>query len=283
VLFKINMTLYSNIAFATAVLNIFCNIAASIAFINVNSKINVIDIIKFKQNDIEVEIKFSLIVDYIKTKISSIDIFLLVSYLTQIALLKKKLISDLQTKNVKTCTINVYQEEEKLMIIFMMIEDTKIEFQFLSDRFLVECSRSRNLFIIIVNWSSLQVNYFKRLHLLNELKVEFETVETYIDYNKSSTDLNFMTIEHQLRDDLDVETVIIDDISKKQNSITSFADNMTNNNAWNSTSSEESKTEITRQEHWSESITIYLIVIKLCCSLRVSVSEKAKIDNLKHE
>ncbi len=241
-LFKINMTLHSNIAFATAVLNIFCNIAASIAFINVNSKINVIDIIKFKQNDIEVEIKFSLIVDYIKTKISSIDIFLLVSYLTQIALLKKKLISDLQTKNVKTCTINVYQEEEKLMIIFMMIEDTKIEFQFLSDRFLVECSRSRNSFIIIVNWSSLQVNYFKRLHLLNELKVEFETVETYIDYNKSSTDLNFMTIEHQLRDDLDVETVIIDDISKKQNSITSFADNMTNNNAWNSTSSEESKT-----------------------------------------
>jgi len=78
---------------------------------------------------------------------------------------------------------------------------------------------------------NLQVNYFKRLHLLNELKVEFETVEIYIDYNKSSTDFNFMTIKHQLRDDLNVETVIINDVSEKQNSITSFADNMTNDNA----------------------------------------------------
>ena len=51
-----------------------------------------------------------------------------------------------------------------------------------------------------------------------------------------------MTIEHQLRDDLDVETVIINDVSEKQNSITSFANNTTNDNAWNSTSSEESKT-----------------------------------------
>ncbi len=107
-LFKINMTLHLNIVFATAVLNIFCNIAAFIVFINVNSKINVINIIKFKQNDIKVEIKFSLIINYIKTEIFSIDIFLLISYSTQIALLKKKLMSDLQTKNVKTCMINVY-------------------------------------------------------------------------------------------------------------------------------------------------------------------------------
>jgi len=78
---------------------------------------------------------------------------------------------------------------------------------------------------------SLQVNYSKRLHLLNELKVEFETVKTYIDYNKSSTDFNFMIIEHQLRDDLNVETVIIDDVAEKQNSITSFADNMMHDNA----------------------------------------------------
>jgi len=78
---------------------------------------------------------------------------------------------------------------------------------------------------------SLQVDYSKRLHLLNELKVEFETVETYIDYDKSSTDLDFMTIKHQLRDDLNVETVIIDDVSEKQNSIMSLADNTTNNNA----------------------------------------------------
>ncbi len=170
VLFKIDMTLHSNIALATAVLNIFCNIVAFIAFINVNSKINVIDVIKFKQNDIEVEIKFSLIVDYIKTEIFSINILLLILYSTQIALLKKKLMSDLQMKNVKTCMIDVYQEKEKSMIIFMMIEDTKIEFQSLSDRLLVECSYSRNSFVVIVNWSSLQVNYSKRLHLLNELK-----------------------------------------------------------------------------------------------------------------
>jgi len=141
----------SNIAFATAVLNIFCNIAASIVFINVNSKINMIDIIKFKQNDIEVEIKFSLIVDYIKTEIFSINILLLILYSTQITLLKKRLMSDLQTKNVKICTIDVYQEEEKSMIIFIMIEDTKIEFQFLSDRLLVECSHSRDSFVVIVN------------------------------------------------------------------------------------------------------------------------------------
>ncbi len=51
-----------------------------------------------------------------------------------------------------------------------------------------------------------------------------------------------MTIKHQLHDDLNVETIIINNVSKKQNSITSFADNMMNNNAWNSTSSEESKT-----------------------------------------
>ncbi len=145
------MILHSNIILATAVLNIFCNIAAFIAFINVNSKINVIDIIKFKQNDIEVEIEFRLIVDYIKTEIFSINILLLILYLTQIALLKKKLMSDLQMKNVKTCMIDVYQEEEKLMIIFMMIEDTKIEFQFLSDHFLVECSHSRNSFVVIIN------------------------------------------------------------------------------------------------------------------------------------
>ena len=242
VLFKIDMILHSNIILATAVLNIFCNIAAFIAFINVNSKINVIDIIKFKQNDIEVEIEFRLIVDYIKTEIFSINILLLILYLTQIALLKKKLMSDLQMKNVKTCMIDVYQEEEKLMIIFMMIEDTKIEFQFLSDHFLVECSHSRNSFVVIVNWLNLQVDYSKRLHLLNELKVEFETVETYIDYNKSSTDLDFMIIKHQLRDDLNVETVIIDDVAEKQNSITSFADNTTHDNAWDFTSSEESKT-----------------------------------------
>ncbi len=151
VLFKINMTLYSNIILTTAVLNIFCNIAASIMFINVNSKINMIDVIKFKQNDIEVKIEFNLIVDYIKTEILLIDILLLISYSTQIALLKKKLMSDLQIKNVKTCMIDVYQEKEKSMIIFMMIEDTKIEFQFLSDHFLVECSRSRDSFVIIVN------------------------------------------------------------------------------------------------------------------------------------
>ena len=150
-LFKIDMTLHSNIALATAVLNIFCNIVAFIAFINVNSKINVIDVIKFKQNDIEVEIKFSLIVDYIKTEIFSINILLLILYSTQIALLKKKLMSDLQMKNVKTCMIDVYQEKEKSMIIFMMIEDTKIEFQSLSDRLLVECSYSRNSFVVIVN------------------------------------------------------------------------------------------------------------------------------------
>ncbi len=82
------------------------------------------------------------------------------------------------------------------MIIFMMIEDTKIEFQFFFDHLLVECSRSRNSFIVIINWLSLQVDYSKRLHLLNELKVEFETVEIYIDYDKSLTDLNFMIIEH---------------------------------------------------------------------------------------
>jgi len=145
------MTLHSNIAFATAVLNIFCNIAAFIAFINVNSKINVIDIIKFKQNDIEVEIKFSLIIDYIKTEIFLINILFLILYLTQITLLKKKLMSDLQMKNVKTCMIDVYQEKEKSMIIFMMIEDTKIEFQSLSDHLLVECSCSRNSFVVIVN------------------------------------------------------------------------------------------------------------------------------------
>ncbi len=242
VLFKIDMILHLNIILAIAVLNIFCDIAASIAFINVNSKINVINVIKFKQNDIEVEIKFSLIVDYIKTEIFSINIFLLILYLTQIALLKKKLISDLQIKNVKTCMIDVYQKKEKLMIIFMIIEDTKIKFQFLSDCFLVECSHSKDSFVVIVNWSSLQVDYSKRLHLLNELKVEFETVKAYIDYDKSSTNLNFMTIEHQLRDDLNVETVIIDDVAEKQNSITSFANNMTHDNAWNSTSFEESKT-----------------------------------------
>lgn len=109
-------------------LNIFCDIAASIAFINVNSKINLIDVTRFKQNDIEVEIEFKLIVDYIKTEISSIDIILLVSYSTQITLLKKKLMSDSQTKNMKTCTIDVYQEREKSVIIFIMVEDTKIGF-----------------------------------------------------------------------------------------------------------------------------------------------------------
>ena len=40
-----------------------------------------------------------------------------------------------------------------------------------------------------------------------------------------------MTIEHQLRDDLNVETVIIDDVAEKQNSIMSLADNMTHDNA----------------------------------------------------
>jgi len=40
-----------------------------------------------------------------------------------------------------------------------------------------------------------------------------------------------MTIKHQLRDDLNVETVIIEDVLKKQNSIMSFANNMMNNNA----------------------------------------------------
>jgi len=151
VLFEINIILHSNIVLATVVLNIFCDIAASIAFININSKINVIDVIKFKQNDIEVKIEFSLIVDYIKAEIFSMNILLLVSYSTQIALFKKRLMSDSQTKNVKTCTIDVYQEKEKLMIIFMMIEDTKIEFQSLSDRLLVECSYSRNSFVVIVN------------------------------------------------------------------------------------------------------------------------------------
>ncbi len=155
VLFKINMTLYLNIAFATAVLNIFCNIAAFIVFINVNSKINVINIIKFKQNDIKVEIKFNLIINYIKTKIFSINILLFILYSTQIALLKKRLISDLQMKNVKTCMINVYQKKEKSMIIFTIIEDIKIEFQFLSDYFLVECNHLRNSFVVIINWLSL--------------------------------------------------------------------------------------------------------------------------------
>ncbi len=82
VLFKIDMILRSNIAFATAVLNIFCDIAAFIAFINVNSKINVINVIKFKQNDIKVEIEFNLIVNYIKTEIFSINILLLILYST---------------------------------------------------------------------------------------------------------------------------------------------------------------------------------------------------------
>jgi len=85
------MILRSNIAFATAVLNIFCDIAAFIAFINVNSKINVINVIKFKQNDIKVEIEFSLIVNYIKTEIFSINILLLILYSTQITLLKKEI------------------------------------------------------------------------------------------------------------------------------------------------------------------------------------------------
>jgi len=40
-----------------------------------------------------------------------------------------------------------------------------------------------------------------------------------------------MTIKHQLRDDLNVEIVIIEDVLKKQNSIMSFANNMMNNNA----------------------------------------------------
>ncbi len=151
VLFEINMILCLNIAFAIAVLNIFCDITVSITFINVNSKINMIDVIKFKQNDIEVEIKFSLIVDYIKTEIFSINILLLISYSTQIALLKKRLMSDSQMKNVKTCMIDIYQEKEKSMIIFMMIEDTKIEFQFLSDHLLVECNHSRNSFVVIIN------------------------------------------------------------------------------------------------------------------------------------
>jgi len=130
VLFKIDITLHSNIAFATAVLNIFCNIAAFIVFINVNSKINMIDVIKFKQNDIKVEIEFSLIVDYIKTEISLIDILLLILYSTQIALLKKKLMLDLQMKNVKTCMINIYQEKEKSMIIFMILKIQKLSFNF---------------------------------------------------------------------------------------------------------------------------------------------------------
>ncbi len=54
-------------------------------------------------------------------------------------------------KNMKTYMINVYQEKEKLMIIFIMIENTKIEFQFLSDHLLVECSHSRDSFIVIIN------------------------------------------------------------------------------------------------------------------------------------
>jgi hypothetical protein len=58
---------------------------------------------------------------------------------------------NLQMKNVKTCIINVYQEKEKSIIIFMMIENTKIEFQFLSNRLLIECSYSKDLYIIIVN------------------------------------------------------------------------------------------------------------------------------------
>jgi hypothetical protein len=145
------MILYLNIIIATAVLNIFCNIAVFIAFINVNSKINVIDVIRFKQNDIEVEIKFNLIVNYIKTEIFSINILLLILYLTQITLFKKRLMSDSQTKNMKTYMINVYQEEEKSMIIFMMIENMKIEFQFLSDHLLVECSHSKDSFVIIIN------------------------------------------------------------------------------------------------------------------------------------
>ncbi len=82
------------------------------------------------------------------------------------------------------------------MIIFIMIENTKIEFQSFSDHLLVECSHLKDSFVVIINWLNLQVDYFKRLHLLNELKVEFETVEAYINYNKSSTDFNFMTIEH---------------------------------------------------------------------------------------
>jgi len=47
-LFEIDMILHSNIIFATAVLNIFYNIVAFIVFINVNSKINMINVIKFK-------------------------------------------------------------------------------------------------------------------------------------------------------------------------------------------------------------------------------------------
>jgi len=66
---------------------------------------------------------------------------------------------------------------------------------------------------------------------LNELKVEFETINAYINYNKSSTDLNFMTIKYQLRDDLNVESAMKEDTIKKQNSITSSADNMINDNA----------------------------------------------------
>jgi hypothetical protein len=66
--------------------------------------------------------------------------------------------------------------------------------------------------------------------LLNELKVEFKTVNAYIDYNESSINLNFMTIKHQLHDDLNVETAMKDDTAEKQNNIMLFADNMMNDN-----------------------------------------------------
>jgi len=66
---------------------------------------------------------------------------------------------------------------------------------------------------------------------LNELKVEFETVNAYIDYNKLSINLDFMIIKHQLRDDLNIELTMKEETIKKQNNITSFADNMMNDNA----------------------------------------------------
>jgi hypothetical protein len=79
-LFKINMILHLNIILATIMLNIFYDIVAFIVFINVNNKINVINVIKFKQNNIEVKIKFNLIVNYIKTEILSINILFLILY-----------------------------------------------------------------------------------------------------------------------------------------------------------------------------------------------------------
>ena len=62
--------------------------------------------------------------------------------------------------------------------------------------------------------------------MLNELKVAFEIVEAYMKYNKLSTSLNFMTIKHQLRDDLNFESMMKNDVTEEQKFITINIKNM---------------------------------------------------------